>query len=145
MSETPEQLDLFCRKNLNSLAKVKAAMSRAVKDSGLSRDQLLDCLVDLARAEGISFRAGNGFMSTFEKWLNPSDRDHVMPLKLLTVFCAATGDLRPIAALAWPLDGDVIGSKEKALLSLGRAAVEKKRVAQLARQAEEEAREQGLL
>jgi len=145
MSAHKEQLDLFSKKSLNSLAKAKAAMNQAVKESGLSREQFVDRFVALAKAEGISIRAGNGFMSTFEKWLNPTDESHVIPLKLLTVFCAVSGDLRPIAALAWPLEGEVIGPKEKAVLVLGQATIEQKQARRFARRAEEGVKQQGLL
>jgi len=73
-SEKFDQMDLF-RPSLDPAPKTRGHLNQSVNKSALSREQFLDRLIEASRAEAFSIGAVDGFMSTFAKWLNPSDRN----------------------------------------------------------------------
>lgn len=117
------QLKLFSQPTLNVLREVKARMADAAKASGLSRDELLDMMNELADRYGVCLAGGRGqrlAMATFEKWLNPEDKEHLPSLKALPVFCAATNDISPMRAMIEPLGWQIIGDQDARLLAWAR-------------------------
>ena len=66
-------------------------------------------------------------MATFEKWLNPEDKERVIPAKGLPVFCAATGSIEPMQVLVAPLGWRIIDDKQAKLLELAELDREVKR------------------
>jgi hypothetical protein len=82
-------------------AAVKAAMARSVRESGKSRAEVLDVINSLAASAGIrlSKNAKNLSPDTWEKWLNPADREHLPSLAALTIICRVIGP-SPLAVLA---------------------------------------------
>lgn len=96
---------------------VKSAMAQALKDCGLSRDQVVDKINSLAAANGIVLRLT---INTLDKWVAPS-ADHAIPYQLMPIFCRATGSMAPLGALATPLGAVVAGPREQWLMELGRA------------------------
>lgn len=116
-----QQLDLFT--SLNTLRDLKEAMNRAAAGCGRSRAQLVDRLNGLAERYGVRLMAGNGeklTVDTLEKWLNPNDDERVIPLKAVSVFCAAVDSLEPLRALVAPLGGEVVGREDRLLLEWAR-------------------------
>ncbi len=125
------QLGLFDRApTLNTLRDLKAAMAMAADASGLSREALCDRINELADRYGVRLVKGTGqhlTMATFEKWLNPEDKERVIPAKGLPVFCAATGRIEPMQVLVAPLGWRVIDDKQAKLLELAELDREVKR------------------
>lgn len=76
----------FRGQNLNITYDLKQAMNAAAKASRYSREQILERMDESCRRHGIKTQLS---MALLEKWLNPQADDHVMPLKLLPVFCRA--------------------------------------------------------
>lgn len=117
------QLSLWEGNNLNVEPALKDALRAAVAESGLSRDQVVDRMNELATHHGVRLVQGNGqtlSLDTFEKWLNQSEPGRAISIRALTVFCAAVGDHRPIAVLCRPLGFAVIGPDDANLLEWAR-------------------------
>lgn len=115
--------------------------NNAAKKCGLSRDQIVDKMNYLSDNNGIRLTKGNSHhltVATIEKWLNPNDGSHPMPLKAVPVFCAAVKNNKPIDAIARPLGLQVIGDQEQKLLEWARAYHEKRRAAHEMRSIERE-------
>lgn len=115
------QLGLFNQLTLNVLRDLKTAMARDAEASGLSREELCEQMNQLAERHGVRLVKGTGqniTMATLEKWLNPEDKERVIPAKALTVFCAATGSPEPMQVLAAPLGWRVIDDKQAKLLAV---------------------------
>ena len=116
------QLGLFnTAPTLNVLRDLKVAMALAAKASGLSRDELCDRINQLADRYGVRLVKGTGqnmTLDTLEKWLNPEDKERVIPVKALSVFCAATGSIEPMQVLVAPLGWRVINDRQAKLLEL---------------------------
>lgn len=97
------QLGLFnTAPTLNVLRDLKTAMAQAADATGLSREELCDRINQLADRYGIRLVKGTGpnlTMATFEKWLNPEDKERVIPAKALPVFCAAVNNIGPLQVL----------------------------------------------
>lgn len=113
------QLNLFDRPTLNVLREVKERMATAARDCGMSREQLVDAMNDLAARYGVCLVGGrNGGLTreTLEKWLNQQDREHCPSLKALPVFCAAVRDTGAMQALVQPLGWQVINEQDARLL-----------------------------
>lgn len=114
------------RKNrtLNVMRSVKAAMNEDIRNSGRSREQIMDRMNALALDYGVGLVKGNGkqlTMEAFEKWLNENDPTRPMPLKALPIFCAATGQCSVINAIAAPLGLRVIDGRKMDLLTWAEA------------------------
>lgn len=124
-----EQLELFDGQSLNPVPRVKEAMRRAIKQSGLSRDQVVDSMNALNRVEGLSTngRAKQISLDMLEKWLSDS-ADHLLPWKLFPVFCRVVNSINPIKALCAPLNAEVIDKTEAPLLRWARFEMEKRQI-----------------
>jgi hypothetical protein len=95
-------------------------MAEAVEASGLSRDQVVDRMNDLADRFGVRLTKGNGqrlTLKTLEKWLNKNDTTRVINVKSLGIFCAVTGGVEPLRVITEPLEWQVIGEQESKLLA----------------------------
>lgn len=119
---TPQQLDLFNQPTIGTIVRdVKTAMNHAVRDSGKSRDQVLDLLNALAARYGMRLNGKGGLSKdTFEKWLNIEDVDRMPSLKGLTVFCAVLNTTKPIEIMVRLLGGAIIEGKDISLLRWAR-------------------------
>jgi len=120
------QSQLFDQPTLNVTPDLKEAMNRAARECGLSREEIVDRMNDLAARYGVGLAAGNGrrlSLETLEKWLNqsPSEAGRIVSVKALPIFCAVVGSAEPLEVLARPLGFKVIGPQEIALLEWGRA------------------------
>jgi len=134
-----EQLFLWDRPSLNPVPRVKEAMRQALKSCGLSREHVVDKMNSLARAEGLSTngKAKSATADMLDKWVADSG-EHLIPWKLLPIFCHVVGDISPLRALTAPLGADVIDKNEKKLLKLARAEREIKKLQRLKKQIETE-------
>lgn len=64
-------------------------MNEAIKDSGKSRDQVLDMMNGLATRYGMRLNGRAGLSKdSFEKWLNVEEENRLPSMKGITVFCA---------------------------------------------------------
>jgi hypothetical protein len=123
------QAGLFDNPSLYIVASLKAAMNRAVRDTGISREQIIDKMTELAERDGIKLTNGNAkslSLDVFEKWLNPQASDRVIPLKALPYFCAAVKSPAPLDVIVRPLGLRVIGEKEINQLEWAKASLEVK-------------------
>lgn len=110
--------------SLNVLREMKAAMAAAADGCGLSREGLCERMNELADRYGVRLVKGTGqhlTMATLEKWLNPEDKERVIPAKGLPVFCAATGDVAPLQVLVTPIGGRLIDGEDVKLLEWAKA------------------------
>ncbi|MDR2551408.1 MAG: hypothetical protein LBD10_14545 [Desulfobulbus sp.] len=116
------QLGLFTSiPTLNVLRDLKVAMAQAADATGLSREALCDRINQLADRYGVRLVKGTGpnlTMATLEKWLNPEDKERVIPTKALSVFCAAVDSVEPMQVLVAPLGWRVIDDRQAKLLTL---------------------------
>lgn len=141
MANRPIQLDLFNQPTLNVIRPIKQAMNSDVRNCGLSRDQIVDRMNDLAARYGVCLVNGNYkqlTIETFEKWLNPNELNRCIPLKALPVFCAAVERSTVINVLARPLDLRVVDSRERKLLSWAEAKIAIKEKNKIVRKLESE-------
>jgi len=118
------QLGLFSSApTLNVLRDLKTAMAQAANGTGISREELCERINQIADRYGVRLVKGNGpnlTLATLEKWLNPEDKERVIPTKALPVFCAAVDSLEPFQVLLAPLGALVIDEQEAKLLQLAR-------------------------
>jgi len=125
------QLGLFSHgPTLNVLRDLKVAMAKAADATGLSRDELCDRINQLADRYGVRLVKGTGpnlTLATLEKWLNPEDKERVIPAKGLPVFCAAVNSIEPMQVMAAALGWRVIDEKQARLLRLAELDQEVKR------------------
>jgi hypothetical protein len=137
---SPLQLDLFSQQSLHTVVRdIKAAMNQAVKESGQSRDQVLDRMNALAKRQGIALSGKDGISKDlFEKWLNVEDDSRVPGLKALALFCAALGTATPSAVLVSLLGGMVIEGEDVRLLRWARAYHKAKNLRREMRKLEDE-------
>lgn len=116
----PRQLDLFNQPTIGGVVRdIKTAMNQAVKESGLSRAQVLDKLNEFAERHRVKLNGGNAKSlsnDVFEKWMNPEDEARMPSLKALTVFCAVMGTCEPVGVMIKLLGGKVIGEEDVRLL-----------------------------
>ena len=125
------QLGLFTTApTLNVLRDLKVAMATAAKATGLSREALCDRINELADRYGVRLVKGTGpnlTVDTLEKWLNPEDKERVIPTKAITVFCAAVESTEPMQVLVAPLGWRIIDDKQAKLLQLAELDMDVKR------------------
>ena len=116
------QLGLFSTApTLNVLRDLKTSMANAAKATGLSREELCDRINQMADRYGVRLVKGTGpnlTLDTLEKWLNPEDKERVIPAKGLPVFCAAVNSIEPMQVMIAPLGWRVIDEKQSKLLAL---------------------------
>ena len=110
------QLSLFDTPTFNTVKLQKEAMRAAVKKCGLSREQVVDRMNDLAGRYGVGLASNGGLtLDTFEKWINPGELNRQMPMKALPIFCAVINDHSAMDILARPLGVLVIGEEDQRL------------------------------
>lgn len=107
-----------------------AAIKKAIRLSGYSRDQIVDrinlCLIDTG-ASNITVRQLN-------HWLAPSQKDKRTPAHILPAVCWATKSMLPLEALAGSLAHDLVDSRDQQALEYGELAITKRRLERRMRQ-----------
>lgn len=114
----PYQPNLFNQANPSTLIRdIKISMHQAVKDSGKSRDQVVDMMNELAAMHGQKINGRGGLTKeTFEKWLNVEDKSRVPSAKGIFYFCSVLGTVAPYHVQMALLGGQVIDGQDMALL-----------------------------
>jgi len=117
------QIPLFDTPTFNVTKLLKEAMHAAAKKCGLSRDQIVDGMNDLASRYGVNLVSKKGVLKldTLEKWINQNDLSRQMPMKALPIFCAVVSDTSAIDVLARPVGSRVIGHGDQQLLKWAKA------------------------
>lgn len=123
------QVKIFTQPSLNPTSKVKAAMREAVKECPLSREQIVDEMNRLANIDGVKVKIS---LALLDKWVAQST-PHIIPWKLLPIFCRVTGNILPIQALLAPLGADIIWDKDVRLLQWARVEIQKRAISKRAR------------
>ena len=136
----PVQRSLWDRPSLDPTARLKAAMKEALRNTSLSREQVVDEMNRLAAAEGLTTngRSQKVTPALLDKWLAPGATQHIIPLKLLPIFCAVVGSVEPLCVLAAPLGARVISEEEAKLLEWARLELERRRLSKRARKLAQE-------
>jgi len=97
-------------------------MNLAARRCGLSREEIVDRMNELASRYGVNLVSNGGLtLNTFEKWINPNELNRQMPMKALPVFCAAVRDTLALDVIARPVGAMVIGPEDQDLLKWARA------------------------
>ena len=136
-----KQLDLFSRFSLNINHDVKEAMAISARESGLSREEILDRMNSLAGKYGVRLFRGNGnslTMSTLEKWLNIQAAEHIPPINSLVIFCAVLNDNSAMEKITKPLGAQLIGEEDIKLLLWAREYHQIKKARKRMRKIEED-------
>lgn len=133
-----EQLNLWTRPSLNPVPRVKEAMRKALKNCPLSREQVVDRMNDLARTEAISTngKAKRVTSEMLDKWVAVSG-EHIIPWKLLPIFCLTVGDNSALTALAAPLGVRLIDKEEADLLEWAKVEMQGRKLRKRKKQLEE--------
>lgn len=131
------QLTMSDRLIVDAGPAIKEAMSRAIKSCSLSRDQIVDEMNRLASSCGITCN-GNAQKVTLpilDKWLAPGSLAHIIPLRMLPIFCRAVGSNAPLDAYAEAFLGvKVIAAEDHKILEWGRAEIQVRRARKRQRQ-----------
>jgi hypothetical protein len=132
MSGNAGQMALFGQR-LDVFLLMKSAMRQALKDSGLSREQIVDKLNMLLESEGIAYKVTPTILG---KWVAPSARNEITT-RLLPFFCRAVNSTKPIEIWAEALGLKLIGPREQHLIELGEAQLESRKASTKRRRAME--------
>ena len=136
----PRQLNIFNHSGIHTVVRdVKESLRDEVKNTGLSRDQVLDKVNQLAKRHGVAMN-GRGELSKdlFEKYLNPEDDSRNPSIKGLTVLCAALETVQPLESIATILGGRVISEEDVRMLEWAKAYHASKALRRKMRKIEEE-------
>jgi len=116
--------------SLNVQPDVKAALNRAARSCGLSREQVVDQANELARRFGLKLGQRGLSTSTLDKLLDPSDSEHRLHMDVVNLLCHVMGDFQALDVLAAShgLGLRVIGPEDAALLAAARREEEVKRI-----------------
>lgn len=136
---SPTQLNIFHHSGLHTVVRdVKEALNRAVKESGQSREQVLDRMNALAQRHGMAQEGRGCSKDMFEKWLNPQDSSRVPGIRDLALLCAALGTVTPMTVMVGALGGMAIDGNDVRLLEWARLYHKTKAVRKKMRKIEEE-------
>jgi len=126
--------------SLDPTPRLKAAMKEALKNSPLSREEIVDEMNRLAAEEGITTngRSQKITVTILDKWVAPAAKQHVIPLKYLPLFCKVTESLAPFQALIAPLAAQIISFDEAKLLEWAKLEIERRRLNKRVRQLAQE-------
>lgn len=114
-----KQLNLFSQTSFNYVRELKECLASVVLESGLSREAFLERINRVADRFGVRLMKGNGqglTMATFEKWLNPADKERIPPPSAISIFCEVGETIRPYQVIANPSGAMVIDEQDAKLL-----------------------------
>ncbi len=104
--------------------RTKSVMNQMAARSGLSRDEILDRMNQIAKDAGISLSRGNAkslTLATLEKWLNPANSEHVPSLMAVNVFCQAIKTVAPLEVSLHLHDCEVLTPEDALYRDYGKA------------------------
>jgi hypothetical protein len=130
-----KQLSLRDQVRMDPTDLLKTSMAEAIKNSGLSRAQVVDEMNRLAAIAGIGVRTTEAIL---DKWLARGSRNHLISVRDLPIFCQTVGSILPLRALL-PAGADVVSGDDLALLRWAKAEAERIRASKAARRLAEEA------
>ncbi len=113
------QLNLWEKVTVDPVPSMKAAMNQAIKDSSLSREQIVDEMNRLAAIAGITCggRSQKTTLTVLEKWVAPGATAHIIPIRILPLFCRAVSSNLPLQVYAQVFAGaKVISAKDEKIL-----------------------------
>ncbi|WP_084059132.1 hypothetical protein [Desulfacinum hydrothermale] len=105
---------------------IKAAMSEAIRTCSLSRDQIVDEMNRLMRQLGWTTNGRGQKVTTalLDKWVAPA-ASHVIPLRLLPLFCRVVQSNLPLEAYARSFQSvEVISDEDGKILQWARSELE---------------------
>jgi hypothetical protein len=111
------------------MQRVKTEMARCVSESGLSRDQVLDRINEIAATAGIRIGGGNSTSlgrATLDKWLNPAEHKHLPGLIALNIFCLALKDPGPLVVQMETHGWSVMSEQDRKYRDYGKACMDEK-------------------
>ncbi|HOV88243.1 MAG TPA: hypothetical protein PLM79_17945 [Syntrophobacteraceae bacterium] len=106
---------------------LKAAMSEAIKESDLSREQIVDEMNRLAKICGIACNGKSRQVTAalLDKWVAPGATAYQIPLRLLPLFCRAVGSNLPLEVYASAfIDVRLVSMDEYRMLEWAKAEIE---------------------
>jgi len=118
---------------------VRAAMNRVANQGGASRDHIADEMSELAMTAGVSLvkgRAKRISKDTLDKWLTPSDREHIPSLLAVLAFCQVTDDISPLKPILEAVGCEVMTPEDRQLRNYAQAILEEKEARKRKRQLE---------
>jgi len=125
---TARQLGGTPKSELELAIEIAAACKKAIRESGLSRDQVLDRINELFGRNGPETAAGpddlnNGSkplsLPMFNHYLSKPHEYKIQPW-LLQGICRVTGSLEPLEPLVSPLGARIVSAEETTELMLGK-------------------------
>lgn len=123
ISDMRGQLNLFSG-NLNVISRLKEAMRESVRKCSLSREQIADEMLQIAKEAGIvSGRGTTISLANLDAWL-AAGKTNLIPVIYLPLFCHVVCDLSVLSVLGAPLDADVIGRKDAKTLAWGKMEIQ---------------------
>jgi hypothetical protein len=133
--QRPVQLSLRDHVSLDPTDLLKASMQEAIKQSGLSRSQVVDEMNRLSSVAGMGVRVSEAML---DKWVARGSRSHIIPVRDLPVFCQAVGSILPIGALL-PPGAEIAAGDDLKMLRWARAESARRAASKQARKLAEEA------
>jgi hypothetical protein len=122
------QLPLF-GPSYNVTPRLKAAMREALRQSPLSREQIVDKMKVLASHEGLNGGRGSTItVANLDAWVSET-KPNLISVNLLPLFCHVTNDTGPMRVLMAPLGGEIVDQKDKQLLEWARIEMQAKALA----------------
>lgn len=131
-SESAYQIQLPLTRNLDLQRRTKAAVGRAMKACGLSREQIADRINEALEAEGNPYRVS---AAALDRWAAPSDTTHNIFAWLAPLFCRVTGNRELVALQAEALGMALAGEEEMILIRMASARRKRQEAAREERRA----------
>lgn len=129
------QLTLRDQVSLDPTDLLKVSMQESLRESGLSRAQVVDEMNRLSGRAGISVHVTETML---DKWLARGAAGHIIPVRELPIFCRAVGSLAPLQALL-PAGAEIVAGEDLKRLQWARAEAERRKVAKQAKRLAQEA------
>jgi hypothetical protein len=129
------QLSLKDQVRLDPTDFLKVAMAEAIKQSELSRPEIVDEMNRLASIAGIAVRTTEAML---DKWLARGCRGHLISVRDLPIFCQSIGSIAPLMALL-PTGTEMVAGEDLKLLHWARAEMARRKASRQAKKLAEEA------
>jgi hypothetical protein len=124
--------------NLDPTDQIKSAMQEALRGCNMSRAQVAEDMNRLAVRSGIKAEGRAITETILDKWTARSARAHLIPLRLLPIFCQVTGSLLPLQAMM-PPGSEVVSGEDLVCFKWAKVERDRRRLAREARKLAQEA------
>lgn len=107
-------------------ADLKASLAGVIDESRYSREQACDRLNQVAESASVRLcpNAQRLSLPLFEKWLNPSNHEHMPSVRAVQVFCVAFNTCKPWEVLLRALGFAVLDPEGMRIYNVGKAQLE---------------------